>query len=131
MTLTAQVSRVRARYPRRFSSSLNSGGCGKVFLPPMFTQLMTQIEDIFRLPLGDSTAIMFSEPAFTMTLSLIILRSTNNLKVTWKKALQTRIGKLKIQTNIRDHCGLWRVLVAITTVVGVGIELFNIYSSSN
>ena len=28
----------------------------------------------FRLPLGDSTAIMFSEPAFTMTLSLIILR---------------------------------------------------------
>ena len=93
MTLTAQVSRVRARYPRRFPSPLNSGGCGKVFLPPMFTQLMTQIEDIFRLPLGDSTAIMFSEPAFTMTLSLIILRSTNNLKVTWKKTLQTRIGK--------------------------------------
>merc|ERR1719474_231692 len=55
---------------------------------------MIQIQDIFRLPLGDSTAIMFSEPAFTMTLSLIILR---------------------------DHCGLWRVLVAITTIVGVVI----------
>jgi len=56
--------------------------------------LLSILEAVARLPLGDSTAIMFSEPAFTMTLSLIILR---------------------------DHCGLWRVLVAITTIVGVVI----------
>merc|ERR1711862_171077 len=49
---------------------------------------------VARMPLGDCTAIFFSSPAFTMVLSCIILK---------------------------DHCGVWRCLVAITLLVGVMI----------
>jgi len=45
-----------------------------------------------RLPLGDATAIFFSSPAFTMVLSAIILR---------------------------DHCGLYRTLIALILLSGV------------
>jgi len=47
---------------------------------------------VARMPLGDCTAIFFSSPAFTMVLSCIILK---------------------------DHCGVWRCLVAITLLTGV------------
>jgi len=46
------------------------------------------------LPLGDATAIFFSSPAFTMVLSTCILR---------------------------DHCGLFRTIVAVTLLSGVVI----------
>lgn len=46
------------------------------------------------LPLGDATAIFFSSPAFTMVLSTCILR---------------------------DHCGVFRTLVAVTLLSGVVI----------
>jgi len=49
---------------------------------------------VARMPLGDCTAIFFSSPAFTMVLSCIILK---------------------------DHCGVWRCLVAITLLTGVMI----------
>ena len=44
------------------------------------------------MPLGDCTAIFFSAPAFTMILSCFILR---------------------------DHCGVWRIIVAISLLTGV------------
>jgi len=47
---------------------------------------------VARMPLGDCTAIFFSSPAFTMVLSCIILK---------------------------DHCGVWRCLVATTLLAGV------------
>merc|ERR1712086_9065 len=49
--------------------------------------LLAIFEAVGRMPLGDCTAIFFSSPAFTMILSCIILK---------------------------DHCGVWRCLVAIT-----------------
>jgi len=49
---------------------------------------------VARMPLGDCTAIFFSSPAFTMVLSCIILK---------------------------DHCGVWRCLVALTLLTGVMI----------
>merc|ERR1712079_829319 len=45
-----------------------------------------------KLPLGDCTAIFFSSPTFTMVLSFLILK---------------------------DHCGVWRVLVALVLLTGV------------
>eukprot|EP00092_Neocalanus_flemingeri_P028118 GFUD01030538.1.p1 GENE.GFUD01030538.1~~GFUD01030538.1.p1 ORF type:complete len:411 (-),score=91.10 GFUD01030538.1:126-1358(-) len=56
--------------------------------------LLAIFEAVGRMPLGDCTAIFFSSPAFTMILSLIILR---------------------------DHCGLWRCIVCITLLGGVMI----------
>ena len=47
---------------------------------------------VAHLPLGDSTAIFFSSPAWTMLLSCFILR---------------------------DHCGLFRTLVAVILLTGV------------
>ena len=46
------------------------------------------------MPLGGCTAIFFSAPAFTMVLSCFILR---------------------------DHCGVWRIIVAISLLSGVVI----------
>jgi len=56
--------------------------------------LLAIFEAVGRMPLGDCTAIFFSSPAFTMILSCIILK---------------------------DHCGVWRCLVAITLLTGVMI----------
>merc|ERR1711994_911854 len=54
--------------------------------------LLAIFEAVARMPLGDCTAIFFSSPAFTMVLSCIILK---------------------------DHCGVWRCLVATTLLAGV------------
>lgn len=54
--------------------------------------LLFIFEAVARLPLGDCTAIFFSAPAFTMVMSYFVLR---------------------------DHCGLWRILVAVTLLAGV------------
>jgi len=54
--------------------------------------LLFIFEAVARLPLGDCTAIFFSAPAFTMVMSYFVLR---------------------------DHCGLWRILVVITLLSGV------------
>jgi len=54
--------------------------------------LLGIFEAVARLPLGDCTAIFFSAPAFTMILSLFILK---------------------------DHCGVWRILIAAMLLGGV------------
>jgi len=54
--------------------------------------LLALFEAVARMPLGDSTAIFFSSPVFTMVLSSIVLK---------------------------EPCGVWRVLVAITLLTGV------------
>ena len=54
--------------------------------------LLAIFEAVARLPLGDCTAIFFSAPAFTMVLSCCLLR---------------------------DHCGVWRCLVAAVLLSGV------------
>merc|ERR1711884_243562 len=54
--------------------------------------LLAIFQAVSSLPLGDATAIFFSSPAFTMILSFFILR---------------------------DHCGLIRVLISLTLLVGV------------
>jgi len=56
--------------------------------------LLAVFESVERIPLGDCTAIFFSGPGITMILSLFILR---------------------------EHCGIWRVLIAISALVGVVI----------
>ena len=56
--------------------------------------LLAIFEAVAIMPLGDCVAIFFSSPAFTMVLSCIILK---------------------------DHCGAWRVLVALTLLTGVMI----------
>ena len=56
--------------------------------------LLGIFEAVARMPLGDCTAIFFSAPAFTMILSCFILR---------------------------DHCGVWRIIVAAFLLSGVVI----------
>ena len=56
--------------------------------------LLGIFEAVARMPLGDCTAIFFSAPAFTMVLSCFILR---------------------------DHCGVWRIIVAGFLLTGVVI----------
>jgi len=56
--------------------------------------LLGIFEAVARMPLGDCTAIFFSSPAFTMVLSCIILK---------------------------DHCGVWRCLIALILLTGVMI----------
>jgi len=56
--------------------------------------LLGIFEAVARMPLGDCTAIFFSAPAFTMVLSCFILR---------------------------DHCGIWRIIVAVCLLSGVVI----------
>ena len=56
--------------------------------------LLGIFEAVARMPLGDCTAIFFSAPAFTMILSCFILR---------------------------DHCGVWRIMVAVFLLTGVVI----------
>lgn len=56
--------------------------------------LLVIFEAVARVPLGDCTAIFFSSPAFTMILSFFILK---------------------------DHCGLWRFIVAGVLLSGVVI----------
>ena len=54
--------------------------------------LLGIFEAVARLPLGDCTAIFFSAPAFTMILSFFILK---------------------------DHCGIWRTIIAAMLLGGV------------
>jgi len=54
--------------------------------------LLSVMQAVSRLPLGDSTAIFFSSPAVTMILSFFLLK---------------------------DHCGLWRIAVAGLGITGV------------
>jgi len=54
--------------------------------------LLAVFEAVSRIPLGDCTAIFFCSPGVTMIFSLFILR---------------------------EHCGIWRVLVATTSLAGV------------
>jgi len=54
--------------------------------------LLSVMQAVSRLPLGDSTAIFFSSPAVTMILSFFLLK---------------------------DHCGLWRIAVAGVGITGV------------
>ena len=54
--------------------------------------LLCYFEGIRRLPLGDFGAIAFSSPAFTMVLSIFMLR---------------------------DHCGFYRCMIGIILTVGV------------
>ena len=54
--------------------------------------LLCYFEGIRRLPLGDFGAIAFSSPAFTMVLSIFMLK---------------------------EHCGIYRCMVAIVLTVGV------------
>jgi len=56
--------------------------------------LLAVFEAVARIPLGDCTAIFFSGPGITMILSLFILR---------------------------EHCGIWRVFIATSALVGVVI----------
>jgi len=54
--------------------------------------LLSVMQAVSRLPLGDSTAIFFSSPAITMILSFFLLK---------------------------DHCGVWRIAVAALGITGV------------
>ena len=54
--------------------------------------LLCYFEGIRRLPLGDFGAIAFSSPAFTMVLSIFMLK---------------------------EHCGIYRCMVAIVLTIGV------------
>jgi len=54
--------------------------------------VLCYFEGIRRLPLGDFGAITFSSPAFTMVLSIFLLK---------------------------EHCGLYRIIIATTLIVGV------------
>ena len=56
--------------------------------------LLSIFESVERLPIGDCTAIFFSSPAFTLILSAFILR---------------------------DHCGVYRVVIGGLLVAGVVI----------
>jgi len=56
--------------------------------------LLTVFETYTRLPIGDSTAILFSAPAFTMLLSICLLR---------------------------DHCGIYRTVVCSLLLLGIVI----------
>ena len=56
--------------------------------------LLATFEAVERLPIGDCTAIFFSSPVFTMMLSTCLLR---------------------------DHCGLWRIMIGTFLMSGVVI----------